>query len=254
MALEGSIDASRWAKVRMGAWSHQTANLRAVHVLHHMLPHTSTSCLWGSFRTARAQRGNSAHSANYSVVYPGNTPENHPPTEACMIHSKQHQGCRIQDPGTRGKHQIKAKNAWCTSRGCRVQNSGPWDPWLTVVKKQPTFRTARAQRTVRLLCSSLAGFPNCISLLTRHSKRQLPSDGRERTVTRRAVVPNWGFWGNLGSLPPPPPPDTHTTLPQPSTTHTQGAVSAPCATFLFPFNIRPVLSRGAQACCPVCRA
>ena len=53
----------------------------------------------GAFRTARAQCG---HSANYYVVYPGNTPENHPPTEACMIHSKQHQGYRIQDPGTRG--------------------------------------------------------------------------------------------------------------------------------------------------------
>ena len=43
-----------------------------------------------------------AHSANYYAVYPGNTPENHRPTEACMIHSKQHRGCRTQDPGTRG--------------------------------------------------------------------------------------------------------------------------------------------------------
>ena len=32
----------------------------------------------------------SRHSANYYIVYPGNTPENHPPTEACMINSKQH--------------------------------------------------------------------------------------------------------------------------------------------------------------------
>ena len=46
-----------------------------------------------------AQRGDSA---NYYAVYPANTPENHPPTQACMIHSKQH----------------------------GVQNSaGPWDPW-----------------------------------------------------------------------------------------------------------------------------
>ena len=36
--------------------------------------------------------------ANYYVVYPRNTLENHPPTEACMIHSG-------------------------------VQNSGPWDLW-----------------------------------------------------------------------------------------------------------------------------
>ena len=68
---------------------------------------------------AFAQRG---HSAHYDIVYPGNTSENHPPTEACVIHSKQHRGCRIQDPGTRGKHQTKTKNPWCTSRGCRVQN------------------------------------------------------------------------------------------------------------------------------------
>ena len=27
-------------------------------------------------------------SANYYTVYPGNTPENHPPTEACMLNSK----------------------------------------------------------------------------------------------------------------------------------------------------------------------
>ena len=32
----------------------------------------------------------------------GNTPEHHPPTEACMIHSKRHRGCGVQGPGTRG--------------------------------------------------------------------------------------------------------------------------------------------------------
>ena len=97
---------------------------------------------WGRFRTARAQRG---HSANHYGVHPGNTPANHPPPEACMIHSKQHRGCRIQDPGTRRKHQTKTKNPWCTSRGCGVQNSGPWDSWLTVVENSRLF----AQRTVR---------------------------------------------------------------------------------------------------------
>ena len=53
----------------------------------------------GRFRTAHAQRG---HSTNHYGVHPGNTPANHPPTEASMIHSKPHRGCRIQDPGTRG--------------------------------------------------------------------------------------------------------------------------------------------------------
>ena len=46
-----------------------------------------------------AQRG---HSANHYVVYLGSTPAHHPRTEACMIHSKQHRGCGVQDPGTRG--------------------------------------------------------------------------------------------------------------------------------------------------------
>ena len=56
-----------------------------------------------------------------------------------MIHSKQHRGCRIQDPGTRGTHQTKTNNPWCTSRGCRVQNSGRRDPWLPVVKTSRLF-------------------------------------------------------------------------------------------------------------------
>ena len=37
-----------------------------------------------SARTARAQR---AHSASYYGVYPGNSPENLPPLEACMSNS-----------------------------------------------------------------------------------------------------------------------------------------------------------------------
>ena len=64
-----------------------------------------------------AKRGHSAnYHANYHVVCPGNTPANRPPAEACMIHSKPHGGCRMQDPGT------------CGYRG----------------GKQPSFRTARA--------------------------------------------------------------------------------------------------------------
>ena len=42
--------------------------------------------------------------------YPKNPPETPPPpTEACTINSKQHRGCRMQDPGTRGKHHIDKK-------------------------------------------------------------------------------------------------------------------------------------------------
>ena len=86
-----------------------------------------------------------SHSANHYVVYPGNTPENHPPAEGCMINSKQHRGCRIRDPGTRGKHQTKKKSLVYQQGGGRVQNSGPWDPWLPVVENSQLF----AQRTVR---------------------------------------------------------------------------------------------------------
>ena len=42
-------------------------------------------------------------------------------------------------PGTRGKHQTKKTNPWCTSRGCRVQSSGPWDTWLPVVENNKLF-------------------------------------------------------------------------------------------------------------------
>ena len=86
--------------------------------------------------TAQAER---THSTNYCVVYPGNTLENHPPTEACTINSKQHRGCRIQDPGTCGKHHTDKKNPWCTSRGCRVQMSRTWDPWLPVMENSRLF-------------------------------------------------------------------------------------------------------------------
>ena len=81
----------------------------------------------------------SAHTAPLMTLFiPGTPPENHPPTEACMIHSKQHRGCGIQDLGTRGRIRLK-RNPWCTSRGCRVQNSGPWDPWLLVVENSRPF-------------------------------------------------------------------------------------------------------------------
>ena len=43
-----------------------------------------------------------AHSANHYAVHPGNTPDDHPSAEGCMIHSKPHRGCRAQDPGARG--------------------------------------------------------------------------------------------------------------------------------------------------------
>ena len=69
---------------------------------------TGAAHVRGDFGGVVAQRG---HSANYYIVYPGNTPEIHPPTGACMIHSKQH----------------------------GVQNSGPMDPWQASDLKKKTL-------------------------------------------------------------------------------------------------------------------
>ena len=67
-----------------------------------------------------------SHGASYYVVYPRNTPENHRPTEACMIHSKQQRGCRIQDPGTHGNVRLKQKipGVPAGAVGCRLQDPG----------------------------------------------------------------------------------------------------------------------------------
>ena len=70
----------------------------------------------GRFRTARAQR-------QLLRCLSRDTPDNQPPTETCMIHSKQH----------------------------RVQNSGPWDGWLPVVENSRLF----AQRWHSALCVPL---------------------------------------------------------------------------------------------------
>ena len=55
------------------------------------------------------------HSANHYVVYPRNTPENHPPYG------------RMHD-------QFKAASG--------VHNSRPWDPWLPVVKNSRLLHSA----------------------------------------------------------------------------------------------------------------
>ena len=68
---------------------------------------------------AFAQR---THGANYYVVYPGNIPEDHPPTEIRMIHSKPHRGCSIQDLGIcgyRGWKTADFSHSRCTARAQR---------------------------------------------------------------------------------------------------------------------------------------
>ena len=55
----------------------------------------------GRFRTARAQR------QSLRCLSREHPPELPPPTEACMIHSKGHRGCTVQDPGTCGYRRWK---------------------------------------------------------------------------------------------------------------------------------------------------
>ena len=66
------------------------------------------------------------HSANYYVVYPGNTPANHPPYRSVHDPFKTASGRTIQDPGTRGKHQTKTKipGVPAGAVGCRIQDPG----------------------------------------------------------------------------------------------------------------------------------
>ena len=100
-------------------------------------------------KTQGAQRGHSTGTAPIIVLFIPRTPLK---TTHLQKHARTIQngvGCRIQDPGTHGRHQTEKKNPWCTSRGCRVQNSGPWDPWLPVVENSRLF----AQRVHSARCA-----------------------------------------------------------------------------------------------------
>ena len=60
-----------------------------------------------------------------TVFIPGTPPANPPPTEACMITSNQHRGCRIQDRGARGYRW------WITpdfSHSTRTAHGAPPEP------------------------------------------------------------------------------------------------------------------------------
>ena len=121
--------------------------------------------LRGRFRTARAQR---AHSANYYRVYPGNTPENHPPLQ---------------------KHASIQNSI----SGAEFRTLGPV---ATGGGKQPTFRTARAQRTVRPLTHACA---------TRQRRRRCVGSWRQSIVLPPSTAP-------LGSAHPP---NSNSTFPAP---------------------------------------
>ena len=66
---------------------------------------------WGLFCSVHAQRGHSAHAAPLIALFiPGTPLQTVPLTEAYMMHSKQHRGCRVQDPGTHGYRRWKTAN------------------------------------------------------------------------------------------------------------------------------------------------
>ena len=79
----------------------------------------------GSLGGVFAQRGHSAGTAPIiALLVPATPLKTTPPTEACMIHSKQHRGCRMQDPGTRGYRWWKTDDF---SHSAGTAHSAP--PW-----------------------------------------------------------------------------------------------------------------------------
>ena len=87
-------------------------NCAHIHCCWELPVHDSNPC-----RTKGGVFAQCGYSANYHLVYPGNTPENHPPTAAGMINSKQH---GVQNSGLWDRWQAsdQKKNPCCTSRGC----------------------------------------------------------------------------------------------------------------------------------------
>ena len=86
--------------------------------------------LTGRFRTARARRGHSAGTAPIITMFiPGTPLQTTRLTEACTIHSTQHRGCGIQDPGTRGYRWWKtadfSHSARCAPFVCKAPPGWP---------------------------------------------------------------------------------------------------------------------------------
>ena len=93
-----------------------------------------------------------------TVFIPGTPLHTPPPTEVCMIHSKQHRGCGSQDPGTRGHRRWKtaafshsARSALPvpnSSRGMAFEEGWPghWNDTLSgLCRNQQRCRAARQQ-------------------------------------------------------------------------------------------------------------
>ena len=117
--------------------------------------------LWGRFRTAPIT----------TMFIPGTPPANHPPTEACMIHSKQHRGCRSQGPGTRGYRGWKTadfSHSAGTAHGAPpVQTRNPEgsghkarpDMRETVIHTHRPFANVDSQGTRTIRCGASGGYP-----------------------------------------------------------------------------------------------
>ena len=74
-----------------------------------------------------AHPGHSTGTAPIMTLFiPGTTPENHPPTEACMIHSKQHWGAEIRTLGPVASIRLNKKipGVPAGAVGCRIQEPG----------------------------------------------------------------------------------------------------------------------------------
>ena len=86
------------------------------------------------------------------MLIPGTPPANHPPSEACVIHSKQHRGCGVQDPGTHGYRWWKTADF---SHSAGTAHGAP--PYLTMHATTKTTTTTRfCSQTAQNACAKMA--------------------------------------------------------------------------------------------------
>ena len=153
-----------------------------------------------------AQRGHSAHTAPIIMLFSPGTPlHTPPPTEACMIHSKQHRGCIIQGPGTHGYRRWRTA-AFSHSAGA-APGAAPMDPLLDQGGHNKLTCTVHVhghshgrvcKGTTRRPWERLFGwFPGL----------RFPNDKAQQTTNIHLTGapppppqegPNWGFWANPG--------------------------------------------------------
>ena len=83
---------------------------------------------------AHTALGAFSHSAGTAPIItlfiPGTPLKNIPLQKHAQSFQNSIGGAEFRTLGPVASIRLQKKDPWCTSRRCRVQNSGPWDPWL----------------------------------------------------------------------------------------------------------------------------